>query len=58
MYFVKVREPLHGLNYYDYGIRTSRGKLVCVSELPWKTRGGAIRAAKKIASDLGIEYRD
>ncbi len=45
-------------NYYAYTIYTANHKRICESFNYWEKKPRAIKAAKKLATDLGIEFRE
>ncbi len=57
--YIKVRK-LEGmlLKVLIYNIYSDKNKIVCESTKRWRTSGGAVRAAIKLAVALGIEYRE
>ncbi len=44
--------------YWDYNIYTANHRKVLFSCNDWKNKSVCIRAAKKMARRLGIEYRE
>lgn len=56
--YVKVRKPAWGPGLWDYVIYSDKKRIICVSKEWWATVGGAARAAIKLATDLGIEFRE
>ncbi|KKN48372.1 hypothetical protein LCGC14_0653190 [marine sediment metagenome] len=53
--YIKVRKSWHK---YEYAIYTANKIARSQSIKSWWTIGGAIRAAIKLATDLGIEFRE
>lgn len=55
--YIKIRRCLWRWSNYEYVIYTANKVAISQSIKSWKTVGGAIRVAIKLATDLGIEYR-
>lgn len=55
--YIKIRS-LASDNFYSYVIYAANHKRICESFNYWQTIGGAVRAAIKLAIDLGIEFRE
>lgn len=47
-----------GESFYDYHVYAANNHEVLVSENLWRSKSACIRAAKKMARRLGIEYRE
>ena len=60
MYCIELKEYYRGsgIPYWGYLLSPEIGKDFCFSVTSWDKKEAAIIAAKKVASDLGIEYRD
>ncbi len=56
--YIKVRKLIPWDKQWDYVICSDKKRIICTSIESWKTVGGAVRAAIKLAIDLGIEYRE
>ncbi len=55
--YIKLTIGGHGM-WYDFSVYAANHHPVLLANNVWTTRGGAIRAAKKMARRLGIEYRE
>ncbi len=54
--YIKVKK--WAIHSYEYNIYAANNIIICRSINGWQTIGGAVRAAIKLAIDLGIEYRE
>ena len=54
--YIKIRKWSIGI--YEYHIYTTNNVKICSSTNNWRTIRGAVCAAIKLATDLGIEFRE
>ena len=56
--YIKVRKLKWWGDCWDYAIYSGKKRIACTSVQSWQKIGGAVRAAVKLATDLGIEYQE
>lgn len=56
--YIKIRKLVPWNDLWDYAIYSDKNRIVCNAEGSWKTIGGAVRVAIKLATNLGIEFRE
>ncbi len=54
--YIKISKWGH--KFYDYSIYAANNVKICSSTNSWRTAGGAVRVAIKLATNLGIEYKE
>ena len=54
--YIKIRK--WGSTLWEYCIYSANNARICSSTSSWGTVGGVVRAAVKLATDLGIEYKE